>query len=240
MKKDISERLKDSIKPIYKKIFEENKLENVCTFCMQWGENYPNTNNKKLLFVGKAVNGWITDDQNVENMFDKNNPDRIFDREDQMEWVNNLSGNTEGGYNTKKSAFWRIIKEVAEKYYRDNWYSYIAWSNLYKIAPYEGGNPSEKLKKQQQQYCFDLLEKEIAILSPEYVIFLTSGWEQLFINQLKKEKNPNVLSKKQWGKGKFNTALLEIEGIKYITSPHPQGKKEREHTDVITELINEN
>lgn len=40
--------------------------------------------------------------------------------------------------------------------------------------------------------------------------------------------------------GEYNTKLIEIEGTKYIVSHHPQGKKEWEHKEVITKLINEN
>lgn len=108
-----------------------------------------------------------------------NNPDRIFARNDQIEWVNNLSGNTKG-YNTRKSAFWRLIKKVAITYYPDKWYSNNAWTNLYKIAPWKDCNPSRKLQNAQRKYCFELLKNEIEILSPKYVIMLTSGWEWPF------------------------------------------------------------
>ena len=237
MNENISIKLREKIFPIYRELFEQNNFESICTFAIQWGKNFPIEKNKGLLFIGKAVNGWVTNDKNVDNLFDKNNSDRIFERNDQMEWVNNLSGNTQG-YNTRKSAFWRLIKKVTNAYYPEKWYSHIAWSNLYKIAPWEGGNPNSKLQKQQKEYCFDLLKAEINLLSPKYVIMLTSGWEWSFIEEMKKGKEFRTIAKKKWGK--YKTSLIEINKVKYIISHHPQGKNEWEHKNAITELINNN
>ena len=231
------DEIKNNIFPIYKKLLEGNSFKDVCTFCLQWGKNYPFKNNIGFLFVGKAVNGWITNETDVKKIFDSKNPKRIFARTDQMEWINNLSGNT-NGYNTRKSAFWRLIKKVTEGYYPEKWYSHIAWTNLYKIAPWKGGNPNGKLQKAQRKYCFELLKKEIEILSPKYVIFLTSGWERPFIKYLNDSEKLNIIEENKWDK--YKTSLIEINDIKFITSYHPQGKNEWKHRNAIIELINKN
>ncbi len=236
----MTNEIKNNIFPIYERLLTdltEKSFEDICSFCLQWGNNFPLEKNSGFLFVGKAVNGWVTDETDVKKLFDINNDKRIFARDDQMEWVNNLSGNT-SGYNTRKSAFWRLIEKVAIIHYPEKWYSNIAWTNLYKIAPSESGNPNEELKEAQQKYCFELLEKEIEILSPKYVIMLTSDWEKPFLEYLDDKEKPNILSKKEWGE--CETSMREIKGIKFITSPHPQGKNEGEHKDAIIELINEN
>jgi len=236
MNESISLKLREKIFPIYRELFNQNNFENTCTFAVQWGEKFPKEKNKGLLFVGKAVNGWVTSNQNVDTLFDNNNSKRIFDRDDQMEWVNNHSGNTKG-LNTRKSAFWRLIIKITRPYYSDKWYSHIAWTNLYKIAPSAGGNPNSKLQKQQKKYSFDILQQEIIALSPEYVIMLTSSWEWPFLKHLNKGEDLNVISEKKWGK--YKTKLIKIEGTKYIVSHHPQGKKEWEHKQVIAKLIEE-
>lgn len=233
----MTDEIKNNIFPIYEKLLNENSFKDVCTFCLQWGKNFPLEKKKGLLFVGKSVNGWVTYDTDAKRLFDIHNPDRIFAREDQMEWINNLSGNTDG-YNTKKSAFWRLLKKVSKKYYSNEWYSNIAWTNLYKIAPWKGGNPSGKLQAIQHEYCFELLKKEVEILSPEYVILLTSGWEWSFLKYLNDYKELRISSEKVWGK--YKTSILEIKGVKFILSQHPQGKKEWKHMNAIVELINEN
>ena len=156
-----------------------------------------------------------------------------------MEWVNDLSGKR-NGYNTRKSAFWRLIKEVAITYYPDEWYSNIAWTNLYKIAPWNGGNPGSRLQNVQRTYCFELLRKEIELLSPKYVIMLTSDWEQPFLNYLNDSEGEEIvaLSKKKWDE--YETYLIEIKEVRYIISRHPQGKNEWKHKNAIIELIDEN
>lgn len=234
MTENISTKLREKIFPIYKDLFEKNNFDNICTFAIQWGENFPSEKNKGLLFIGKAVNGWVTNDINVDNLFNQNNPERIFKRNDQMEWVNNLSGNTKG-YNTRKSAFWRLIKKVSNVYFPEKWYSHIAWTNLYKIAPWDGGNPNSRMQNQQKEHSFELLKAEINILSPEYVIMLTSGWEWSFVEMIKKEKEFRVIAEQKWRR--YKTSLIEIDNVRYIISYHPQGKNELEHKNAIIKLI---
>lgn len=233
----MTNEIKKKIFPLYKKLLEENSFKDICTFSFQWGKNYSFDQKSGLLFVGKAVNGWITNETNVTRLFDSENSERIFARHDQMEWVNNLSGNTEG-YNTRKSAFWRLIRKVTEIYYSEEWYSKIAWTNLYKVAPWKGGNPNGKLQNVQRKHCFDIFRKEIEILSPEYVILLTSGWEWSFMKHLNGSGSLKIIDEKTWGKHK--TILTEIDGISFIISHHPQGKNEWSHRNAILELIDEN
>lgn len=233
----MTNEIKTIILPIYKKLLEENSFKDICTFSFQWGINYPFDQDAGLLFVGKAVNGWITDETDVKKLFDPENPERIFARQDQMEWVNDHSGNSKG-YNTRKSAFWRLIRKVSETFYQEKWYSSIAWSNLYKIAPWKGGNPNGTLQNIQRKYCFEILKKEIEILSPKYVVFLTSGWEWSFLMYLSGGKKINIIDEKYWGK--YKTTLTEIDGTSYIISHHPQGKNEWNHRNAIVELINKN
>jgi hypothetical protein len=229
-------KIKTEILPLYKSLLEENTFKDICTFSFQWGKNYPFDDKAGILFVGKAVNSWVTEETDVEKIFDINNSERIFARDDQMEWVNNLSGNIEG-YNTRKSAFWRVVKRVSETFYPKNWYDNVAWTNLYKIAPFSGGNPNGKLQKAQREYCFSILKKEIEILTPQYVIMLTSGWEWSFLRYLNDNKEVHVVETKNWGK--YTTSTTQINGVNYIFSQHPQGKKEWDHRNAIVELIDE-
>jgi hypothetical protein len=235
--KEMTSEIKNSILPIYKNLLKEIPYEEVCTFSLQWGKNYPFSKNEGLLFVGKSVNGWITKEKDTLKLFDLTNPNRIFAREDQMKWVNNQSGES-NLYNTRKSAFWRLIKKVAESYYPENWYSNIAWTNLYKIAPYKGGNPNSNLQKLQKKYCFELFEKEIELLSPKYVIMLTSGWELDFIDHFNSNNDMRVLGIKKWDN--YQTSMVKINNVNFIISQHPQGKNEWKHCNTIVELINQN
>ena len=225
------------LKPIYQELLAKiNTQQSVCTFCAQWGDKFFNEDNIRILFVGKSVNGWVTNSTEIEVLFGKDDS-RIFARHDQMKWVNNLDGKKEG-YNTRKSAFWRVIKKTAKKILADDddVISRIAWSNIYKISPSRGGNPSAKLQKIQRDYCKRILRKEIELLKPKYVIFLTSFWETEFMEYLNNGSKPKSIETKIWDKN-YKSSSYKIDDVIYLTSQHPQGKKEDKHAKILTDLI---
>jgi len=229
------DKLHDSLKPIYKDLLSNIQTDkDIYTFCAQWGKNFTDKNNERILFVGKATNGWITKSEDIETLFGKDD-ERIFDRADQMDWVNNLKGNKKG-YNTNNSAFWRVIKKTAESVLNTNdAIPKIAWSNIYKVS-YHKGNPDEKLKRMQKESCKLILEKEIELMSPKFVVFLTSGWEEVFIKYLNGGTEPKPIETVKW-KDKHFSKSYKIGEITYITSVHPQGKNEEEHVKVLSKLM---
>lgn len=203
---------------------------------MQWGRNFPLQPHCGILFVGKATNGWITDAEDINVLFGTGE-DKIFDRFDQMQWVENLENN-KSGYNTRRSAFWRVIKKVASNYYPKNWSSYIAWSNVCKVAPFTGGNPNDPLYYAQLENCQKILQKEIEILSPKFVVFLTgSAWAVDFLRFLNDGQETHSIHTEKWNKYECKTYLLK--DVYCILSVHPQGKKEKEHSNCIIKLINQ-
>ena len=227
--------LKDNLLPLYEELLKNNSFEDVCTFCLQWGENFPEKEKTGILFVGKAVNGWISDETDINVLFGETS-DRIFARIDQMEWVSNLEGDEQ--YNTNKSAFWRVIKRVSQHYYPNKeWYSNVAWSNLCKISPFNGGNPNDKLYYEQLKSCQKILAKEIEILSPKYVIMLSSGWEKDFMYYLNDNNHTKSVAKINWDG--YETKLYKIKDTIFITSQHPQGKNETNHVEALTNLMKE-
>lgn len=203
-------------------------------FFVQVGTNYI-TSNPKMMFVGKSVNGWVTDSTNVDDLFDENNSERIVNRHDQLSWVNDLEGPNDI-YNTKKSAFWRVIKQISISIHDTNeWYNNIAWSNLYKLSP-EKGNPNSQLQNMQRNYCTDILNEEIRVLNPDIVIFLTSFWEDFYINSigLDQSKSKSI---------SWNGYDLKHQIYKkrlFIQSMHPQGKSESGHINAILKCIKSN
>jgi len=229
------ETLKLEIKPIYEKLLTNIDSEKeIRAFCAQWGNKFMDKSNERILFVGKAVNGWVTNSRDIEILFGNGNK-RIFNRYDQMEWVQKLKGDKK--YSTKKSAFWRVIEKTAQnKLKTKDVFSKIAWSNLYKVS-YKKGNPDDKLKKTQKEYCKKILEKEIEIFSPKYVIFLTSKWEKIFLKYLNGGIKPEPFKTLNWSSNKYSSKSYKIREITYITSHHPQGKNEAEHMKALLELM---
>jgi hypothetical protein len=231
----MKEKLRENLFPLYNSLLKKNISEkDIYTFCMQWGNQFPQEEKSGILFVGKATNGWITNSKNIELLFGETEK-RVFARGDQMKWVGKLENNVKG-YNTRKSAFWRIIKKVAEhKNGKNEWFNKIAWSNLYKLS-FEKGNPNEKLKKNQIEICKKILEEEIKILNPKYVIFLTSEWEKEYITYLTKDKKQENYKSLKWGKN-YKTFGFTVDNLNYIISVHPQGKNENDHFKKIKEII---
>lgn len=247
MENEFAKKLEEKIKPLYYRLIERIKqYEKEGTlrypkafFCMQWGKLYPEMDNTGILFIGRATNGWVTDKEDIDILFG-NSEERIFNRTDQMQWVEDCEGN-KSGYNTQKSAFWRVIKNVSKRYYSENWSAYVAWSNICKVAPYEKGNPNNSLYYAQIDLCCSILGIEIELLSPKIIILFTGeNWAEDFLCYLTDKESPQVIKCKHWGKeNQYTMKVYLIDGRIYILTEHPQGKKEDLHIQAIIEAINE-
>lgn len=234
----MKEKLKERLIPLYEDMLKQMPAEeSLSAFCVQWGKNFPTKENEGLLFVGKATNGWTTKERNVEKLFNGVDKERIFAKTDQMQWVENLAG-AENDYNTNKSAFWRTIKGVTKGLYHvDDWSSYIAWSNLYKMAPYEEGNPIESIKQYQLPFCKKIFKAELDILQPKFVVLLTSEWEKDFLYYLNNGLTTHSIEKVKWNNDRFEIKLYCINNIYFIASQHPQCKPEKEHVEILSKII---
>ena len=186
-----------------------------------------NLYNRRLMIVGRAVYGGpgeISPSQLAE-------PDKrrcyskivqrnySGDADDcPMEWVKNYS-----------SPFWRVIREVMEGLgiasENDPWFSYLVWSNLYKVSPAKGGNPGNRLCRIQLNGCKSLFDAELAIYRPSRLLLL-AGWDWAgdFVESDCRTHN--------------NAGSVEATGqrrkTRIVVATHPQGKSEAEWvTDVL-------
>lgn len=226
--------LRKELKPLYKDLMEAVKPYNhdICPFAMQWGEEFPKENNQGILFVGRATNGWVSESDNVEDLFGTTD-EAIFDRVDQMKWVER---NDNPYYNSNKSAFWRVIRGVSAVYYTQHELNHVAWSNVAKVAPPEG-NPDDTLYYLQLECSNKILSTEIKILSPKAVVFLTGeGWAKDAIEYLGNGIYPEPVAEKEWGGG-FTAKLYRLDKLGIILTEHPQTKEETTHVDAIKALI---
>ncbi|MGL4986292.1 MAG: hypothetical protein ACRC5H_04035, partial [Treponemataceae bacterium] len=94
-------------KPLYEELLSSAKdvKDKLCPFFVQVGEEYEQSKHR-ILFVGKATNGWRSISRNVEELFNQESKECI-NRADQMRWLSNKKGQK---YNVNKSAFWRLIR----------------------------------------------------------------------------------------------------------------------------------
>ena len=230
--------------PLYEEMLSQFKdRSSMTTFCARWERDFPQEKGKGILFVGRVVNGGdVKAEASIETLFngEKDN-ERIFKRNSPIGWVEYFMQhkNSKIDYNPNNSAFWRVIKGISQKVYdtKSDWWTKIAWTNLYKISPFEEGNPTREQEKIQLPYCKTILKAEIEILQPQFVIFLTSGKEKEFIWD-SYGKTGHSIESKSWGKKKqYTTKLYKINDMYFITSYHPQGKPDKEHIKIICDMI---
>lgn len=164
--------------------------------CMQFyskGNNFDGN----LMVVGRAVNGWDEEFHWIHGNYASSSPldlvTKAYEKSlsDPLQWVMNFwrlnkEVNGKRVYNTAKSSFWQLSRNVlknitSDEWKEDIWSTKLIWSNLYKIAPAIGGNPNNTLCKYQLEYCKRILEYEIDINRPQYILFVTGyNWYKDF------------------------------------------------------------
>jgi hypothetical protein len=193
----------------------------------------------ELMVVGRAVNGWTHAPQDlvalesrmsyasaVHKSVTENMPGEC-----PMSWVTACWSNGES-YNTRKSAFWRVIRLVVRELSiadvtdeSQPWPSNLVWSNLYKVAPVDGGNPGGSLRALQRNGCVKLLEIEVKNFQPRRLLFLTGySWVQPFISSIW-EKDLRVPGY-SYVEG-FGQIQCGDKSSKVVIASHPQGKNEK-------------
>lgn len=240
---DLKELYRDALYDLLaesKREIWKTKNYEIVPFVAQAGSNFNSPKCKcKILFIGKATNGWLgsvpfdinnlhasIDDYIDNTAFDISNPNRLCCRDDQMEWVeNNWKQPILNGNKPYRIPFWQVVHEtsVLAEGMTNGWSSFVAWSELYKFAPSQG-NPTEAQKRIQRKHCWSILDKEIETIAPKNIVFFTSNWEKEYIDHLglseekfkeSKEFLIYPLKKAIWNNGNNDTTIILAE--------HPQG-----------------
>ena len=148
----------------------------------------------RLMLVGRCVNGWATLEEESPQAFSKAAVDSIL-REGFI-WLNDdgtavstyiRQDGVECRYNINKSKFWRCCRKILaqlkpETAVGSRWFEHIVWTNLFPVAPPNGGNATGKLQKVQLTASKELLQQQIAFYAPTHILFLTDwdGWFDSF------------------------------------------------------------
>lgn len=191
----------------------------------------------ELMWIGRALNGGqsisapshYVSSQTLDEIVKKTmeNFSSVDCDSCPLRWVTKQWG-PEDRYNPKQSAFWRTAKRLllAPGEIDELWSSRLVWSNLYKIAPFHGGNPNGKLQKIQYPFCRDILVQEIAAFRPRRVVFATGlDWVERFLdNPLFVRTDSKTFGQNVQGLGDL---ILNDKKIgEFVIAPHPQGKNE--------------
>lgn len=156
--------------PLWKHI--QNKTLTAAT-CMV-GREYDRSP-VKLMFVGRAVNGWeisfadcSSPEATAQSVLKQENILDEFARDYTIE----ESGKK---YYYARSPFLRFMKKTVKAFNgtEENWQQRLIWSNLFKVAPRHRGNPSWAMVRNDIPLYREILEQEILMYHPDLVIFVT-------------------------------------------------------------------
>ena len=138
--------------------------------------------NSDLVIYGQATNGWNSkfSPREVRTKLNEIIKHSISESQEEgskcsLEWINEHWTNKE--YNLFRSFFWNVTYKLVKSFYNRtdaNWNNIIAWSNLMKIAPVNGGNPNQEEINAQIEYASKLFKKEIDDLAPKNVLIMTN------------------------------------------------------------------
>lgn len=188
-----------------------------------------------LMVVGRAVNSFWR--AHFPEEF--NNPDSASDFAQNvvsdsnistgcpMKWLNEAwAGKVE--YKARRSTFWRAVNSVMQglaltTHNDENWGSKLVWSNLYKVSPQSGGNPSKLICDLQLQGCLELLQLELEYHKPSRVVFATgTGWAKPFVSELgfAYETDTQSAQVEALGRGRLRNG----HEVTFVVASHPQGK----------------
>ena len=126
----------------------------------------------RLMYVGRAVNGWETNwpEGSIEDLVAQ-----VFAYNFTMASISETPN--QNGYNFNRSGFWQLCKEIMKLVgEEENWSDRVLWSNLYKVAPFNEGNPNNKLIKETIGRCIQILTYELRFYQPTHVVFVTDDW----------------------------------------------------------------
>jgi hypothetical protein len=207
---------------------------------------------QQLMVYGRAVNGWGNNPQLLRSLADDVTASRFAqvaladagreNGECPMLWVTELEGaatNEDGTprYNTNKSAFWRVVKATIGRLgiadiLESNWPSSMVWSNLYKIAPDDGGNPSARLCNAQLRECIELFAAELSLYCPRRIVLATGlDWAEPFLAE--NGIAYSTASDSRFVEAHGEVSLCDGHTCCFVVAPHPQGKPEGEWVDAV-------
>lgn len=153
-----------------------------------------------------------------------------------MSWVVEKAGSRNGGYNTNRSAFWRVSKGVLEKLYsaefsEERWSSHLCWSNLYKVAPLETGNPLKSSRDIQKSYSIELLKMELDAFDPKHILVVAGeSWYKPFVDCL-------GIKMGKCNKDKLVENSGSRDGQTWVFAKHPQAKPQDRFVDEVSEAF---
>lgn len=191
---------------------------------------------QRLLVIGRGVNGWESGEGTTKGGWSREAMQEPLQRQAVIKRLREESSRDWLYFAkcmAKVSAFWRTARDLlfemnmnAGINLDESWPQYLGWTNLYKVSPATGGNPSDRECELQVESCKRLLQLEPAAWSHVPVLVL-AGYEWWI--SFESVWNLNGTSK---GEG-FIQFESHLDGQLLIVAKHPERKKQPEYGDAI-------
>jgi len=188
------------------------------------GRQYKQTG---LAVYGRAPNGWGTGYSELVSRAGEIARDAtVAAQEHDTAWI--------GGYYTP---FFGLIREVLTQLHgidRDEWSGAFLWSNLMKIAPAEGGNPTDREWRTQKQHCTQLFRWELDQYTPRNVLLVTGfDWAYDFVESLSIDPNDTeITDESEYVKGHY---IYQQSNI--LVTVRPESMQLQGFVDALSNLI---
>lgn len=196
----------------------------------------------RLMYVGRAVNGWEIDWQKGSA---KELVEQAFSHGFKMESISEAP--IQNGYNFNRSPFWQLCRQLMKLAGEEkNWSDRVFWSNLYKVAPFKTGNPGNKLIDETITKSIRILKYELRLYRPTHVVFVTDAWwfdpsdtfKASFAKTLgipvEHNTDPTIAIV---GKGIYNTTITGDIKIVITKRPETLGISRVEHAKLIFDSL---
>ncbi|HMT29747.1 MAG TPA: hypothetical protein PKD91_10740 [Bacteroidia bacterium] len=211
----------------------KNAQEKYCMFYPTVGLNYQMK--QGFLLVGRATNGWTPafDCINEYPKFMKECSEyskmELVSGKCPLQWVDEKLEEANDKIVANRSPFFQVGKAVIQNLYpatKDVWTHNVSWSNLYKIAPAEGGNPSTTDCDAQWPGVKYLFEMEVEQLQPKYILIISgTEWSKDFIGSLEKYN------------GKYVEEIGWYKGAKVVVCSRPEQKPRGEFIEEVLQAF---
>ena len=189
-----------------------------------------------------------------------NSQETVLFGKDRFEWISTCGdipcntarsgidrGEVNGEYSLHRGQIWSYSKSIWDSLYgdetpwSDRWFENIVWSNLYKIAPHDSGNPSGYLQRRERNACIELLKAEINYFMPTHIFFATQreGWFSYFSDIF---SNVSTVGTNVFSGDKKNEEYVEAicefrytngEIAKIVVACRPEGREKRKYVDQV-------
>ena len=182
------------------------------------GSNYEHENGR-VLFVGKNARGKPGEKRN--NYYDGRNVAKEL-------W-------------NKSWAYWSYIRNITEEMYGENGADYIAYTNIIKCNNSSSTDNTSELVKDNCIRKMQVLRREIELLKPKRIIFLTSSdydnyIKSIFNNVVDIENKKIQIGAKKMPWWEFS-GYIENDNIKVLRVGHPERKKKVDYVNAIANWI---